>query len=105
MCLGLAAARSDLSEASRPAIRNLGPVSRAWLDAVEVPDLATLQALGAVAVYRRVQAAGFPASRNLLHALAAAIQGVEWRQLTAAHRVALNEAADAATPSDLPLLD
>lgn len=80
-------------------------MSRAWLDAVEVPDLATLQALGAVAVYRRVQAAGFPASRNLLHALAAAIQGVEWRQLTAAQRVALNEAADAATPSDLPLLD
>ena len=94
-----------MSKASRPAIRNLGPVSRAWLDAVEVPDLATLQQLGAVAVYRRVKAAGFPASRNLLHAMAAAIQGVEWRQLSAAQRAALNEAADAANQTDLPLLD
>lgn len=94
-----------MSKASGPAIRNLGPVSRAWLDAVEVPDLPTLQALGAEAVYRRVKAAGFPASRNLLHAMAAAIQGVEWRQLSAAQRAALNEAADAANQTDLPLLD
>lgn len=94
-----------MSGASRPAIRNLGPVSRAWLDAVDVPDLAALQQLGAVMVYRRVKAAGFPASRNLLHAMAAAIQGVEWRQLSAAQRAALNEAADAANQSDLPLLD
>ena len=94
-----------MSKASCPAIRNLGPVSRAWLDAVGVPDLATLKTLGAVIVYRRVKAAGFPASRNLLHAMAAAIQGVEWRQLSAAQRAALNEAADAANQSDLPLLD
>ena len=66
-----------MSGALRLAIRNLGPVSRAWLDAVDVPDLAAQQQLGAVMVYRRVKAAGFPASRNLLHAMAAAIQGVE----------------------------
>lgn len=94
-----------MSEPSRPPIRNLGPVSRVWLDAVGVPDLVTLQALGAVAVYQRIKAAGFPASRNLLYAMAAAIQGVEWRQLTVEQRAALNEAADAANQSNLPLLD
>lgn len=89
----------------RAPIRNLGPVSRKWLDAVGVPDLPALTALGAVATYHRVCAAGFPASRNLLYAMEAAIQGVEWRQLSAAQRAALNAAAGVATETDLPLLD
>ena len=63
--------------------RNLGPVSARRLAEVGIETEADLRALGAVAAYRRVKHA-FPrhVSLNLLYALAAALAGIDWRDLS-----------------------
>ncbi|MBZ0166299.1 MAG: TfoX/Sxy family protein [Candidatus Omnitrophica bacterium] len=64
-------------------IRNIGPVSREWLNAVGIRDINDLKRLGAVEVYCRVRERGFAPTLNLLWALEAAIQDAPWYSLTA----------------------
>lgn len=64
-------------------IRNIGPVSRGWLDTAGIQDMNDLKKLGAVEVFCRVQERGFAPSLNLLWALEAAVQGKPWYSLTA----------------------
>ena len=57
---------------------NLGKVSRGWLDAVGIRSRAELERVGAVEAFRRVEAAGFRPSVNLLYALHAALLDLHW---------------------------
>ncbi|HEY1067939.1 MAG TPA: TfoX/Sxy family DNA transformation protein [Pirellulales bacterium] len=66
------------------ALPNLGPQSRVWLSEAGIGTVAELERLGAVVAYRLVKQCRPRASLNLLWALAAALQGVDWRELSAA---------------------
>lgn len=62
-------------------LKNLGPVSGEWLQAVGIYSRADLEAVGAIEAYRRVRLHGFNASLNLLYALEAALRDVHWTAL------------------------
>jgi DNA transformation protein len=63
-------------------IRNIGPKTRSWLDAVGIHTLADLEDLGAVAAYKRLKTA-FPdkVTLNALYGLQAAILNIHWNAL------------------------
>ena len=64
-------------------IRNIGPTSQEWLDAVGVRNIGDLMRLGPVLVMEELLRAGFPANLNLLYALHAAVEDCHWQELTA----------------------
>lgn len=75
-------------------MRNLGPRSRAWLEEIGIDGEDMLRELGAVEVYARLRFRfGRAITRNMLHALAAAIAGIDWRQLSAEHKADLDRQA------------
>ncbi|MAT70569.1 MAG: hypothetical protein CMJ58_13710 [Planctomycetaceae bacterium] len=63
-------------------LRNIGPVSAAWLAAVGVASREDLQRLGPVVAFARVRRVQPRASLNLLWALEAALADCDWRELT-----------------------
>lgn len=65
-------------------MKNLGPASARWLWESGVGTVADLRRLGPVVAYRLVKARHPQASLNLLWALAAGLDGLDWRALTAA---------------------
>lgn len=76
-------------------MRNIGPKSRAWLAEVDIHSMEELKALGAAEVYARLRFRfGKAISRNMLHALAAAIAGIDWRALPPEHKAALDRQAE-----------
>jgi DNA transformation protein len=79
------------------ALRNLGAVSAAWLEAVGIRTAAELRRVGAVEAYRRVafHRSG-DVSLNLLYALAGALRGERWDRLPPEERAALRRAAEQA---------
>ena len=75
-------------------MRNLGPVSRAWLAEIGIHDIEKIRVLGAVETYARLRFRfGRKINRNMLHALAAALADIDWRQLTPEHKAELDEQA------------
>lgn len=74
-------------------LRNLGPRSAAMLRDAGIATEAELRALGAAEAFRRVRAVAPRASRNLLWALAAGLQGRDWRDLAPVEKRALLDAA------------
>jgi DNA transformation protein and related proteins len=60
---------------------NLGPASAGWLREAGISTVADLQRLGPVVAYRLVKARRPQASLNLLWALAAGHDGLDWRAL------------------------
>jgi hypothetical protein len=70
-------------------LRNLGPQSATWLRAAGICHRADLERIGPVVAFRRVREAQPRASLNLLWALAAALDGRDWRELTAPEKAAL----------------
>ena len=74
----------DISELSEPVrnLRNLGPVSAAWLVEVGIPTVAELRRLGPALAYRIVQKQRPDVSKNLLWAMAAGLADRDWRELT-----------------------
>ena len=84
------------STSALTALRNLGPVSAAWLEAADVRSEAELRRLGAVETFRRVAfSRGGDVTFNLLYALEGALRGVRWDHLPAEERAALGAAAEA----------
>ncbi len=78
---------------------NLGPASRDWLRAVGIETERDLREAGAVGAYRMLKAQGYNATLNLVYALHAALVGIDWRAIPAAHKAALKAAAaDAIRP-------
>lgn len=75
--------------------RNIGPKSRAWLAEIDIRTMDDLEALGAVEAYARLRFRfGKAISRNMLHALAAALAGIDWRALTPEHKAELDRQAE-----------
>lgn len=75
-------------------MRNIGPKSRAWLAEIDIHDIEDLRAIGAVEAYARLRFRfGRAISRNMLHALAAALADIDWRQLLPTHKTELDHAA------------
>lgn len=73
---------------------NLGPQSARWLRQAGFRTVDDLRRLGPAAVYRIVKRSQPRASRNLLWALAAGLQGRDWRSLSAAEKVQLQQEAE-----------
>ena len=63
------------------ALRNLGPTSEGWLNAVGIYTEDDLVQLGSVIAYKLVEQHGFAPTLNLLYALEASIRGIDWREL------------------------
>lgn len=77
----------------------LGPKSAAWLRAIGVETLRDLRRVGVSEAYGRVSFRfGSALSRNLLYALAGAMEGRAWNSFTAAEKRALCEAAGLDAP-------
>jgi TfoX C-terminal domain len=70
---------SDSKEVGR--LRNLGPKSERWLNAVGIFTRQDLESLGPVQAFARVKAHGYRPSLNLLYALAGALLDCRWDQL------------------------
>jgi DNA transformation protein and related proteins len=64
------------------AIRNLGPVSMRLLAEIGVRTIDDLRAIGSLEAFVRLRfIAAAPPSRNLLHAMEAALLDSDWRDL------------------------
>ena len=69
------------NEAPIESLRNLGSTSCRWLRDVGITTIAELQRLGPVVAYRIVKQSQPAVSRNLLWALAAGLEGQDWREI------------------------
>jgi DNA-3-methyladenine glycosylase I len=74
-------------------LRNLGPASTRWLNAIGVHTRRDLEALGAVNAYRILKGHGYPASLNLVYAIEGALRDCAWNRLPASVTRALKAAA------------
>jgi DNA transformation protein and related proteins len=83
------------------AIRNLGPRTAAMLDRAGIRSAEEVEALGAVATYRRLRAAGARISLVGLYALHAGLEGRDWRSVTKAEKAVLRAAASAEAPDEI----
>ncbi len=73
-------------------LRNLGPKSEGWLNAVGIFTADDLARIGSVMAYKLVEQHGFAPTLNLLYGLEAAIRGVDWRELPAGVKEELRKA-------------
>lgn len=74
-------------------MRNLGPVSRAWLDRIHVHNMSELRELGSVLAYVRIRISRPKVSRNLLWAPEGALIDEDCRLLPRPLKDALWSAA------------
>ncbi len=63
-------------------LRNLGPKSEAWLNAVGVFTRDDLERVGAVVAFKLVQQHDFAPSINLLSAIEGALRDIHWTDLS-----------------------
>ena len=77
-------------------IRNVGPKSAAWLRQIGVHTIEDLRRLGPVEVYLKAKRAGFKVGKNLLYALAGALEDCHWTNLSKAEKERLSILVDAA---------
>ena len=78
-----------MSGRSIDSLRNLGPASAAWLREAGVETVEDLERLGAVVAYRLVKRRQPKASLNFLWALAAGLDDLDWRELSAGRKASL----------------
>lgn len=77
------------------ALRNLGPASVGWLEAVGIRTPAELRAVGAVEAFRRVAVLrSGSVSLNLLYALEGALRDVPWDAFGPEERAAMRRAVE-----------
>ena len=62
-------------------LKNLGPKSQTWLNAIGVHNRADLQAVGPVATYTILRQQGYLVTLNLLYAMQAALLDMHWTAL------------------------
>jgi len=85
-----------MSARKTPRLKNIGPVSAAWLAKAGVRSRADVIRLGPVEAYLRVKAIWSRASLNLLWALAGAERGLPWSRIPHEDRQRLLLELDAA---------
>ncbi len=72
--------------------RNLGPQSRRWLWEIGIHTRDQIQELGAVETWLRLKFRfGRQINRNMLHALAASLLDIDWRDLSDEHKADLDQ--------------
>ena len=64
-------------------LKNLGPTSIGWLEAIGITTLDDLISHDPVELYATLKQRGYPASLNLVYAIRAAIMGIHWTALPA----------------------
>ncbi|WP_223671129.1 TfoX/Sxy family protein [Kangiella shandongensis] len=67
-------------------LKGLGPKSVSWLETVGIDNLQTLESVGAVKAYLRIQKAGYKPSMNLLYALVGALEDRHWADVAKLER-------------------
>lgn len=67
-------------------VRNLGPQSAAWLREIGIVTTSDLKRFGAVAAYQLVKRKHPQVSKNLLWAIAAGLEGRDFRDLSASEK-------------------
>ncbi|MEL6109822.1 MAG: TfoX/Sxy family DNA transformation protein [Planctomycetota bacterium] len=72
-------------------LRNLGPKSVELLQAAGIETIEQLEDLGPVVAYAAVRTIAPQATLNLLWALAAGLQGRDWRSLVASEKESIVE--------------
>lgn len=91
--------RTEAESARLEDLGYLGPKSAAWLRAIGVETLGDLRRMGVSEAFGRTSVRyGSAVSRNLLYALAGAVEGRAWNSFTAAEKRALCEAAGLDAP-------
>lgn len=70
-------------------IKNIGPASAKWLHDIGVFSKEDIEALGVIEVFRALRAQKPNISMNMLWALAAGMQGRDWRELTVKEKTLL----------------
>lgn len=88
--------RTMTDDAPIECLPNLGPQSGQWLREAGVATTTELERLGPVVAYLLVKQRQPRANLNLLWALAAGLQGKDWRKLTTAIKNRLRQQVDAA---------
>lgn len=81
-------------------LKNLGPKSAAWLNAVGIYTLADLKDTGPLSAYLKVKLAGYNSSLNLLYALVGAIEDLHWTAIKRQQKHDLVLALDALLQDD-----
>ncbi|MEM8670994.1 MAG: TfoX/Sxy family protein [Planctomycetota bacterium] len=76
-------------------LRNLGPKSSGWLRQVGIETIEDLEDVGPTFAFCRVREQMPRVSLNLLWALAAGLQGNDWRELDLETKARLREEIDA----------
>ena len=82
------------TDAPLESLLNLGPQSGQWLRDAGINSIAELERLGPVVAYRLVKQHQPKASLNLLWAMAAGLEGKDWRKLTEATKSQLRKEAE-----------
>jgi DNA transformation protein and related proteins len=62
-------------------LKNLGPKSTKWLNAIGVYTLDDLREMGAIDCCRILKAQGYPVSLNLAYAIEGALRDLHWTKL------------------------
>lgn len=88
----------NVSELSK--LKNIGKVSESWLNSVGIYTRADLEAVGAVAAYRRVKQEGYNATPNLVYALQGALMDLHWTDLPLALKEELKVKAKSLRPEN-----
>ena len=73
-------------------LKNLGPKSELWLNAIGVYTLQDLQDMGAIDCCRILQGHGYNVSLNLAYAIEGALRDIHWTKLPATTRQHLKQA-------------
>ena len=71
------------------ALRNIGPKSTKWLQAVGIESQEDLEEVGSVVAFMMVRDAGFAPTLNFLYGLEAALQNRHWLSLDATEKASL----------------
>ncbi len=81
-------------------LKNLGPASTKWLRTAGILTQSQLRDIGPVVAYKIVCERIPNASLNLLWALAAGLDGKDWRELSVARKSALRSELQRLTQAD-----
>ena len=91
--VGCSQSELELSEPVQN-LRNLGETSATWLRDAGILTVADLRRVGAVAAFQKVRQQRSNCSWNLLWAIAAGLEGRDWRELSLAERQLLQQAVE-----------
>jgi DNA transformation protein len=85
--------RSELSD-----LKNFGPTSQQWLNAIGVYTKSDLVRLGSIHAYRLMKDRGFNVTMNMVYAMEGAILGMRWDELPEKLKAELRVAINAGPP-------